>query len=115
MEPQQSSVINLAATCTSIDLSYVLDNFVVDLIGRFYVDGVRQEPAGRARCPLPERATHGGVHEHLGLAQAQAVAGRRRAAEAQPLKWFRSTYMIYDYCKDKNKFPNDVPAECSLS
>ncbi|KAJ6796035.1 putative xyloglucan endotransglucosylase/hydrolase protein 23 [Iris pallida] len=34
---------------------------------------------------------------------------------ARKLRWFRETYMIYDYCRDNARFPRGLPVECSLS
>lgn len=31
------------------------------------------------------------------------------------LKWVRENYMVYNYCKDVNRFPQGLPPECSMS
>jgi xyloglucan:xyloglucosyl transferase/xyloglucan:xyloglucosyl transferase TCH4 len=31
------------------------------------------------------------------------------------LKWVRENYMVYNYCKDINRFPQGLPPECSMS
>jgi xyloglucan:xyloglucosyl transferase/xyloglucan:xyloglucosyl transferase TCH4 len=31
------------------------------------------------------------------------------------LKWVRENYMVYNYCKDVNRFPQGLPTECSMS
>ncbi|KAL9339393.1 hypothetical protein Peur_068408 [Populus x canadensis] len=37
------------------------------------------------------------------------------ATRQERLKWVRENYMVYNYCKDVNRFPQGLPTECSLS
>nr|CAD1840271.1 unnamed protein product [Ananas comosus var. bracteatus] len=36
------------------------------------------------------------------------------SAEQGRMKWVQDNYMIYDYCKDVERIPQGMPAECSL-
>ncbi|CAN6240795.1 unnamed protein product [Urochloa humidicola] len=36
------------------------------------------------------------------------------ATAQQAMKWARDNYMVYDYCADSKRFPQGVPAECSM-
>ncbi|OMP10289.1 Glycoside hydrolase, family 16 [Corchorus olitorius] len=31
------------------------------------------------------------------------------------MKWVRDNYMVYDYCKDTNRFPQGLPTECAFA
>lgn len=37
------------------------------------------------------------------------------SARHERLKWVRENYMVYNYCKDVNRFPQGLPPECSMS
>ncbi|KAL9376859.1 hypothetical protein Peur_030979 [Populus x canadensis] len=37
------------------------------------------------------------------------------SARQERLKWVRENYMVYNYCKDVNRFPQGLPTECSMS
>ncbi|PKA49480.1 putative xyloglucan endotransglucosylase/hydrolase protein 23 [Apostasia shenzhenica] len=36
-------------------------------------------------------------------------------ASQEKMKWVQSNYMIYNYCSDRSRFPQGLPAECSVA
>ncbi|CAN6450691.1 unnamed protein product [Victoria cruziana] len=48
---------------------------------------------------------------------ASAASWMNQAAassDLQKMAWVQKNYMIYNYCKDVNRFPQGLPPECSL-
>jgi xyloglucan:xyloglucosyl transferase/xyloglucan:xyloglucosyl transferase TCH4 len=37
------------------------------------------------------------------------------SSDLQKLAWVQRNYMVYNYCKDVNRFPQGLPPECSLA
>ncbi|XP_071720896.1 xyloglucan endotransglucosylase/hydrolase 2-like [Rutidosis leptorrhynchoides] len=54
--------------------------------------------------------TSSGINDNQAWSsQGLDAAGRNR------LRWVQSKHMIYNYCDDRNRFPNGLPTECKQS
>lgn len=81
----------------------------------FRADACVVAAGGRTRCG----ATVGtDAAPGTGAAAAAAAGGwynqELDLTRQQRMRWVQSKYMIYNYCTDPKRFPQGVPAECSM-
>uniref|UniRef100_A0A0E0LF39 Xyloglucan endotransglucosylase/hydrolase n=1 Tax=Oryza punctata TaxID=4537 RepID=A0A0E0LF39_ORYPU len=80
----------------------------------FRADACVVAAGGRTRCGATV-----GTDAAPGSGAAAAAAGGWYNQELdltrqQRMRWVQSKYMIYNYCTDPKRFPQGVPAECSM-
>jgi xyloglucan:xyloglucosyl transferase len=79
----------------------------------FRADACVVAAGGRTRCGATV-----GTDAAPGTGAAAAAGGwynqELDLTRQQRMRWVQSKYMIYNYCTDPKRFPQGVPAECSM-
>jgi len=80
----------------------------------FRADACVAVAGGKTRCGAAAVGTEGAAAGAAGAAAGDWYNQELDLTLQQRMRWVQRKYMIYNYCTDPKRYPQGLPAECSM-